>query len=861
MKQKKKDQDEEPQAPTFDSDDASGSTRPDDSESVEDITAEDMPEAVIEEDLSPEDMAKIVDAAAPEEQVKTAKASKKTAKKRKSEKSTKRKSSKSKDKAGKRGSSSVDASEHSMGVDGTLEDSCQSLSTAKSGLESSFASLGCSATSFGVVESCDASISSKKKAKKSKKKSRKSAEKGLKQDPSDLAEASEKTSEKQSSELSAKDGKKDKDKPKKSKRKSKSEKSKRKSASDKAVGMHSISPSLDESTRQNETSPDDLDRPHIVERMQALIEEQGAECQRLRRALDKANRKENEDLVAAQEANEGLKAGLATVKEEMASIVNEYEEDLTETEVRTKNLEKELAGERQQIAKTRERLEIETAEKRRLQKTLEDSIQTGENAADVESFKASLEAELAADRQQICDLKKIIDSQATENQRLQKEFEESVEQRKDAVKQNSELKDNLLKLSTELSEVSVSSSKFSIEVHELRTKLLEKEEALQESKIRISKLECVVERQLDCQDDLEAKLESADDEIDKMESDIEELEEQNLELSKQMEDLNTKSQGVHEMNKKLDDQSYQLEEKRARIEVLERDYVEKLELIQRLEIITEENMILKGKLDEAGEASNAETTCFLQKELNVCRSEIDSTKGILDAAQSRVEALEREKDGLNASNEELQRLAKSEERKASESAEKTREMQERITHWTEKTYEWKLRAEMAEKKIETLNADGTSGPSSDSAGSEADETPQALFLQAAMDRIKTGPTTQGQRRKWGIGGVFAGNRKDDDEEETDDACTAALEERNASLEATIAQVQSELVKLQTKYKEEAYNNKKRLELIQSENDAYGLKNAALVKLCGEIHFAESSDEIVCKDAGSADIHQPCQPVC
>jgi hypothetical protein len=92
-------------------------------------------------------------------------------------------------------------------------------------------------------------------------------------------------------------------------------------------------------------------------------------------------------------------------------------------------------------------------------------------------------------------------------------------------------------------------------------------------------------------------------------------------------------------------------------------------------------------------------------------------------------------------------------------------------------------------------------------------------------------------KKWAR---FRGSRPLDDkssEFNPEDAVTK-IDHRNEFLEEQIAKLQSDMVKLQTVYKEESYTNTKKLEQLQSENSAYSEHNAILVKLVGEAHFAD-----------------------
>jgi len=179
------------------------------------------------------------------------------------------------------------------------------------------------------------------------------------------------------------------------------------------------------------------------------------------------------------------------------------------------------------------------------------------------------------------------------------------------------------------------------------------------------------------------------------------------------------------------------------------------------------------------------------------------------------------------------------------------ELKEKVNDWTSQTYQWKVRAEDAEKKLADMRKKN-GGASADDSGSGIDTTiedaPQGMMIQAAFQKQQQQQQQQQPARKgkWSIfgsvvGGVVGSN--DNDDNNSEDATNGnnnnnnnAQEDSNnkdqqiTTLEDTIAKLKSELVQMSTAHKEEAYLTKKRIAQLEGENEALTVQNGTLEQL-------------------------------
>lgn len=161
------------------------------------------------------------------------------------------------------------------------------------------------------------------------------------------------------------------------------------------------------------------------------------------------------------------------------------------------------------------------------------------------------------------------------------------------------------------------------------------------------------------------------------------------------------------------------------------------------------------------------------------------------------------------------------EKTVKELTEKSDNLAKKVLEWTEKTYDWKQRAEDAERKLKEAGGD------QEVPAIDAGEDPQGMFLQAAMEKGKKATGGTGRTGSWGI---FKNGQVENQELSAEEVRIRVLEEQNLELEAKIAEVSSDLVKMQTGHKSELYSTKKMIAQLEGENEALKLQNLTLEQL-------------------------------
>ncbi len=407
-------------------------------------------------------------------------------------------------------------------------------------------------------------------------------------------------------------------------------------------------------------------------------------------------------------------------------------------------------------------------------------------------------------------------------------------------------KDQYLKKSTELSRAKAELTEAIQERTELVKQLKEREQIIEDERDRIDKLEQAIERQLDTQDALEVKLEKAEDEIEKLLIEIHELETK-LDSGETIEGGGASFVELHEARKKLDEKEAEVESQKNQIEKLEKELKDSLTVPQlQIEELDAERTSLQGRLkadrldytlklaakdeqiaklqEEVGMysgSSDAQDLVSARQKLNEARGDANAVREELETANQAIHELQGERDDLATINNSLKETVTILEKSVKELTEKTEMLSGKVLEWTQKTYSWKSKAETAERKLEAYSDEKSDFGGSDASGDVVEEAPQGLFLQAAMDKnMKKG------KQKWNI------FRKDSDGQDlsADDIRIRTLEERNQTLEDTVAELRSEMVKLQTSHKEELYSVHKKIAQLQGENEALSLQNATLQEL-------------------------------
>ena len=104
------------------------------------------------------------------------------------------------------------------------------------------------------------------------------------------------------------------------------------------------------------------------------------------------------------------------------------------------------------------------------------------------------------------------------------------------------------------------------------------------------------------------------------------------------------------------------------------------------------------------------------------------------------------------------------------------------------------------------------------------EDPQALFLQAAFEKKRASVTSPAGG--WGWGGIFKGASEDQTESQSK---LQELKDENANQADIIKTLRSEIVRLQSRHKEEIYTNQQQVLQVKRDMEAVQLKNTNLTK--------------------------------
>jgi hypothetical protein len=448
------------------------------------------------------------------------------------------------------------------------------------------------------------------------------------------------------------------------------------------------------------------------------------------------------------------------------------------------------------------------------------------------------------------------DFQRQEVLRLQLQLSEALQKVVMTTEEQIHDKDHFFKVSTDLTRLQANYTDICKERDDLKEKLEDRESKVEHSMRRVDKLEGAIERQLDEQDRLLIKLERSEDEIEKLLIEIQDLES----AVQHSESGGGNNEGLRselkEAKKTLVDKQREIDDQKSRIEDLEKELSDSA-IVYGLQVdeLETENKALQGKLkgdwlEMSSKLSKKEDTiAHLQKELHrykndgdaedlasvrddfsLVQAELGASRNDVEVAQRMLNKTKSDKEDLIERNNVLNEKMKVLQKNVNELTEKSKDLGDKVLQWTEKTYEWKSRAESAEKKVEAYREDRASDDGSD-LGNVCEEAPQGLFLQAVMAKKETKTMTR-PRSRWSMFNTGA-NPSDGEDLSPEEVRIKGLEERNLGMEEIIAELRSEIVKVQTAHKEEAYSTKKKIAQLQGENDALSLKNDTLELLCGD----------------------------
>lgn len=377
--------------------------------------------------------------------------------------------------------------------------------------------------------------------------------------------------------------------------------------------------------------------------------------------------------------------------------------------------------------------------------------------------------------------------------------------------------------------------------------LKERDRIIEEDKTRIDNLEQAIDKQLGKEEELLKNVHQSEEEIEHLLEEIQKFE-------KQLENGESGSGGasfveLRNAKKDLTEKEDEIASQALRIEQLEEELKDAMTVPQlQIDELDQENKALQGRL----KGERLEYTSKLSSKDDIIqnlRSELANYTASPDAQDlsSALQKLADAREDATTVREDLATMAKKVEELRGERedymeefnllkdnngfmektvkdlTEKADGLAKKVLEWTEKTYDWKQRAEVAERKIKenedkekALSETGESDPP----GDFVDETPQTMFLQEAMDKGKKGG-------KKGVWGYF---NKESQDLSAEEVRIRVLEEQNQEYEAKLAQLSSDIVKMQTGHKEELYTTKKRIAQLEGENEALALQNSTLEQL-------------------------------
>ena len=362
----------------------------------------------------------------------------------------------------------------------------------------------------------------------------------------------------------------------------------------------------------------------------------------------------------------------------------------------------------------------------------------------------------------------------------------------------------------------------------------------------------------------ERRLDEKQRKLDEQIRDFEEERERYLEKEKQREREEAEKQEIDIEKHKLREEERQKtdEEIRQRLKALEDDNTalqarlksEQLETAVKLKkkeeaIASLQKEIAQLRKELTQRDAHPESSNKLKEELATIKAQAESSQLDLEEAQKHNGMLQEEIEDLHSAQTELKQEVKNLQKDVLESKKQAEEWKKKAEdwklkagEWTEKAFSWKQKAESLEK---TSKQTSTKADGSGDTMVEADPAPQALFLQAAIDRKKAAADPVGFGWTRTIGGLFTkGSEGQEDRENETDAIIGELEEENARHMETIKILRSEIVKMQATHKEEQYSIMKKIQELEYEKESVCLKNTNLVK---ELQLARKLGSLAAQD--------------
>lgn len=354
-------------------------------------------------------------------------------------------------------------------------------------------------------------------------------------------------------------------------------------------------------------------------------------------------------------------------------------------------------------------------------------------------------------------------------------------------------------------------------LHEERERRLEQKQEKLDEKIR--QFEGEREKYLQDKEERERELENWQKLEDQKQK---EREEERLRVGGE---INQRLQELEDDNKMLQgrlkseqlDSHVQLKAKDESIKKLKKELLEAKQELDARDSDPNGNVVLQKEIKDA------------KAELAMARDDIEEAKKHNGMLEDEIEVTQTTCSDLRTEISSLQKELTTVKRDAEFWKKKAEEWQGKSGEWSDKAFQWKDKAEHWEKMAKDSNPDAN--PEAITAPVAAD--PQALFLQAALEKKKASSAAAANAaaggRRW-LGGMW--NKGSEDTGDDPQLQVKELEEANAKQLETIKSLRSEMVKIQTMFKEEAYGNQQKMQQLQKEKEAVELKNTNLMKELG-----------------------------
>lgn len=241
----------------------------------------------------------------------------------------------------------------------------------------------------------------------------------------------------------------------------------------------------------------------------------------------------------------------------------------------------------------------------------------------------------------------------------------------------------------------------------------------------------------------------------------------------------------------------------------------------------------------------------LQKEAETSKTEAETTMLDLEEALKQNAMLQEGiNDAVNVNKEmkvwvkTLEDTVNEQKREAEIQKRRAEEWQRKSGEWSDKAHQWKEKAEHWEKTAKSLDPDANTDMSS---AETAMADPQALFLAAAVEKKKiiSAATNGNGSSRWDLGGMFKKGGMDVPRSREDaQQRIEELEIENTKQAVELKNLKSEMVHMQSSYREKAYEKQQELGQLQKTIDAVELKCANLAK---ELDLARKLNQMVGKE--------------